>query len=65
MKVGNYIINIFTALPSKIPICVLSKILGEHTHTEMSNALSLYNLEHISSACVKVNVSLLCANGNH
>lgn len=41
MKVGNYIINIFTALPNKILICVLSKILGEHTHTEMSNTLSL------------------------
>lgn len=41
MKVGNYFINIFTALPSKILICVLSKMLDEHTHTEMSNTLCL------------------------
>lgn len=41
MKVVSYIINIFTALSTKILICVLLKILGGHTHTEMSNRLSL------------------------
>jgi len=36
MKVGNDIINIFTALPSNIQICVLSKMLDKHMHTEMN-----------------------------
>lgn len=36
MNVGNDIINIFIALSSKILICVLSKMLDEHMHTEMN-----------------------------
>lgn len=36
MKLDNSIINIFTALSSKILICVLSKILDDHMHTEMN-----------------------------
>lgn len=36
MKLDNSIINIFTALSSKILICVLSKTLDDHMHTEMN-----------------------------
>lgn len=68
MKVGNYFINIFTALPSKILICVFFQNAGwayPYWNEQYTLLVSLYDLENNSSAYVKVNVSLLCVNGNH